>query len=127
MTRRLASMLALGSIAGLVAGIGVTIGAAPPAFARESTFNHWPPETFDKVGEEAAGVIEAAQAGDSFSGTIDWGDGATSPASIGPRHGHRYTKVGTYTVTARSSRRSPCTRCRRGSRCARGPTGRAAR
>jgi PKD repeat protein len=99
MTRRLASLLALGSLAGLAVGTLATIAAAPPAFARECTFNHWPPETFVKLGEEAAGVIEAAQAGDSFSGTIDWGDGATSPATIGPRHGHRYTKVGTYTVT----------------------------
>jgi PKD repeat protein len=92
-------MLALGSAAGMALGTAATIAAAPPAFARECTFNRWPPETFVKLGEEAAGVIEAAQAGDSFSGTIDWGDGATSPATIGPRHGHRYTKVGTYTVT----------------------------
>jgi PKD repeat protein len=97
--RRRASLLALGSIAGVALGTVAMVVAAPPAFARECTFNHWPPETFVKLGEEAAGIIEPAQAGDSFSGTIDWGDGATTPVTINRRHGHRYAKAGTYTVT----------------------------
>jgi PKD repeat protein len=88
--------------AGLVIGLGTVVAGTDVAHAQTCTANKWPAQVYGRVGGEAGGVVEPAP-GASFTGTISWGDGATSPVTIGTRHAHRYKKAGTYQVTMSGS------------------------